>query len=83
MNAGRRPFTITQLRRDAVDGFWRARVTLGGHAVDVDRAAGSWLANVRRAPGARTFDRRDVLPDVAAALQAKVRPLERGAKVAR
>jgi hypothetical protein len=73
----RRPFTITQVRKDA-DGAWRARVTADGVSIDVDRRCGSWLATVRVAPGRRTFERRDVLPHVAAALQAKLPPEERG-----
>jgi hypothetical protein len=72
----RRPFTITMVRRDPEHGFWRARVT-NGTTVDVDRRDGSWKAEVRTAPGARTFVRREVMPRVAAALQERVRPLER------
>lgn len=74
-----RSLTITKLRRDA-DGFWRARVTgADGNTYDVDRRFGSWQADVRPYPHARSTVRRDVLAWVAAALQAKVRPLERRA----
>ncbi len=72
----RRAFTITCLQRDPDGGFWRARVT-NGVTIEVDRRFGSWQANVRSAPGARSFERRDVLPDVARALQEKVRPMDR------
>lgn len=72
----RRPFTITMVRRDPEHGFWRARVT-NGVTVDVDRRDGSWKAEVRTESGSRTFVRREVMPHVAAALQDRVRPLER------
>lgn len=72
----RRPFTITQVRRDD-EGVLRARVSTDGVSVDVDRSCGSWLADVRVAKGHRTFERREVLPHVAAALQAKVRRLDK------
>lgn len=60
----RRPFTITLVHKDP-EGFWRARVT-NGVTLDVDRRYGSWQCDVRV-----------VLPPVAAALQARERPLER------
>lgn len=72
----RRPFTITNVHRDPEHGFWRARVT-NGVTLDVDRRYGSWQADVRVKRGARTFTRQDVMPHVAAALQQRVRPLER------
>jgi hypothetical protein len=71
----RRAFTITLVRRDPEDGFWRARVT-NGVTIDVDRRFGSWQCEVRERPRSHTFVRRDVLPDVARALQERVRPLE-------
>ena len=82
MTTDRRPFTIICLRRDAEHGFWRARVT-NGVTIEVDRRYGSWQADVRSAPGARSFTRRDVLPDVAAALQARVRPTDDAERRAR
>ena len=69
--ADRRPFTITNLRQ--TDGYWQARVTAGGAGFDVDRKHGSWQLVIGK-------HRHDVKPDVAAALQAKVVPLERAAK---
>jgi len=72
----RRPFTITNLHRHPVHGFWMARVT-NGHTIEVDRRYGSWQAAVRDRPGARSKHREFVLPDVAAALQARVRVLEK------
>lgn len=78
----RRPFTITCVRRDPDHGFWRARVTIDGRTLDVDRRHGSWQANRRVRTGARTFTRCDVLPAVAAALQLRVRPLERAERAA-
>lgn len=77
----RRAFTITCLHRDPERGFWRARVT-NGATYDVDRSAGSWLADRRTRVGARTFTRCEVLPHVAAALQQRVRPLERAERQA-
>lgn len=68
---------VTQLRRDPTGGYWTARVSLDGTTIDVDRCDGSWMASVRRAPGHRTFVRREVLPFVAAVLQDRVRRLER------
>ena len=66
----RRPFTITQLRRHPELGFWQARITHQGEVFDVDCRFGSWQAP-------KGLSRVDVMPDVAGALQAKVRPLER------
>lgn len=75
--SAQRELTITKLER-APEGFWRARVTgADGVAVPVDRRYGAWFAEVRKAPRSRTMVRRDVLPHVAAALQAKVRPIEK------
>lgn len=68
---------VTQLQRHPEHGYWTARVSVGGTTVDVDCRDGSWLASVRRAPGHRTFVRREVLPFVAAALQERVRRAER------
>lgn len=79
--SARREFTITCVRRDPDHGFWRARVT-NGVTLDVDRRHGSWQSDVRDAPGSRSFHRRDVLPEVAAALQARVRPLEHAERAA-
>ena len=72
----RRPFTITKLERHP-EGYWTARVTCGGSTVEADDRYGSWQANVRIRPGARTFVRRFVLPHVAAELQRKVKAAER------
>lgn len=77
----RRPFTITLVHRDPEHGFWCARVT-NGQGYDVDRSAGSWLADRRTRVGSRTFTRCEVLPHVAAALQQRVRPLERAERQA-
>jgi hypothetical protein len=70
--------TITKLERDAAEGFWRARV----NGVPVDRRYGCWQSEVRAAPHSRDFVRRDVLPPVAAKLQAKVRPIEKAERLA-
>lgn len=67
---------VTKLERDPAAGFWRARVSVNGRTVRVDRRWGSWQAEVRTAAGARTFVRRDVLAPVAAELQRRVRPIE-------
>lgn len=79
--AERREYTITCVHRDPEQGFWRARVT-NGASYDVDRRYGSWQAEVRAAPRSHTFVRRDVMPQVARALQERVRPLERAEKAA-
>lgn len=72
----RRPFTITKVQRHPEGGHWTARVSCDGVTVDVDRRYGSWQANVRRSPGARSFARRFVLPHVAAELQRKISTAE-------
>jgi len=73
-----RELTITKLRRESGEEFWRANVTgPDGVTVAVDRQFGSWQGEVRTAKRSREFERRDVLAYVAAALQAKVRPIER------
>lgn len=66
----RRPFTITCVRRDPDRGYWTAHVVVDGRVHHVDRRYGSWHVVTRTA-------RREVLPDVARALQDRVRPLER------
>jgi hypothetical protein len=76
-------FTITKLARDPDHGYWTARVTpCGGTTVCVDRQFGSWQATVRDAPGLQSFHREFVLPPVAAALQERVRPIERAERAA-
>lgn len=72
----RRPFTITKLHQDE-DGVWRGRVTCDGDTIEVDREHGSWQANVTvkiptRGRPKLVEQRRDVLPHVAEALQAKL-----------
>lgn len=74
----RRPFTITLLRRDPEHGFWRARVT-NGTTIDVDRRHGAWQGEYE-IDG--VIERREVMPHVAAALQDRVRPLERAEQAA-
>lgn len=75
-----RRIIVTKLER-APEGFWRARVTVnGGETVDVDRRWGSWQAERRAQARSRTFTRHDLLPDVARALQDRVRPLEKQEK---
>lgn len=71
--AGRREFTITQVRRSE-DGHWLANVTpaSGAEGIEVNRQFGSWQVPVNG-----DGRRRDVLPHIAAALQERVRPLER------
>lgn len=76
---GRREFTITKLRLDD-DGVWRARVTVDGVGVDVDRLYGSW--RVPGDPARGTLDRQ-VHTYIALELAAKVRAIEnaRGPRV--
>lgn len=77
VSSTRRAFVITKLERHPEHGYWRARVTCEGVTLEVHRRFGSWLAEVRTAPRARTFNQREVLPHVAAELQRKVKRLER------
>jgi hypothetical protein len=63
---------VTKLAQNP-DGYWTANVSLNGQTVSVDDRDGSWLANVRPFPGARSFVRREVLPEIAALLQARKR----------
>lgn len=70
-----RELTITKLRRD--HGYWQARVTAGGRTINVDRRYGSWQAEPDNDYADGSGRRTDVLPYVAAALQAKVRPIEK------
>lgn len=72
----RRPFTITGLEFHE-DGYWTGRVTCDGVTVVVDNRHGSWMASVRIQPRARSFVQREVLPHIAAELQAKVRRAEK------
>ena len=69
------PFRITKLER--AERGWTAHVSVDGDTINVDCRYGSWQAQLRVRPGAREFVRRDLHPAVAAALQAKVRPLEK------
>lgn len=70
MKLGEREFRITCVERHPDDGYWMARV--GG--IQHDRRFGSWQVVV---PGQEN-QRREALPVVAAALQDKVRRLEKG-----
>lgn len=67
-------FQIRDLERvtplDNSRPYWSARVVRGTSSLDVDTRSGSWLATVKG-------HRCDIDPRVAAALQAKVRPLEK------
>lgn len=64
------------IRRDPAEGYWRARIidTETGHALDVHRRWGSWVAEAT-APG--TTHMRDIQAWIAAELQRRVRKLER------
>lgn len=66
---------ITKLERDPTGSYWTARATLGGETVCVDCRWGSWQI-VERVRG-REVARRDCVPALAAALQDRLRPLER------
>jgi hypothetical protein len=69
---GRREFTITKLRLDD-DGVWRARVTVDGTGVDVDRLYGSWRVPADPKHG---LPERQVHTYIAIELAAKVRAIE-------
>lgn len=73
----RRPFTITQVRRE--DGVWRARLTINGTGYEVDRAFGSW----RVTPEDESAGYIDIPHDLAGALQEKVHPIENAERIAR
>lgn len=57
-------------------GFWTATLDVDGIAYAVDRRFGSWQMAVAETPTQRAH-RKFVLPEVAAALQARVRREER------
>lgn len=62
---------ITRVRRHPEDGYWIARVTPeGGSTVDVHCKYGSWFVE-------QGGNQREVIPRVAAAIQERVRRLER------
>lgn len=69
--------TITDLRRHPKLGYWMAHVTDGYCSFDVDRRFGSWQVVI---PGEAGEYRREVLPEVAAALQAELPASERGGR---
>ena len=71
--SARRDFSITKVEI-APEGFYRARIVIDGTAYPVDRRYGSWALLCGET-------RREVLPYYAAALQARVRPLERREKM--
>lgn len=59
-------------------GVYGANVTNhDGEQLTVDRRYGSWQGDLRLAKGSRSFARVEVLPHVAAALQQRVRRLEK------
>lgn len=68
--------TITKLERNG-DGIWTARVSLNGQTINVDRRYGSWQALVPDERRGNKPVRREIRPEVAAALQDKVRPIEK------
>lgn len=76
-----RELTITKLEQVEENGrrFYRARVSAAGQTLPVHNRFGAWFGERRRAPRSRTMVMCDVQPYVAAALQAKVRPLEKKA----
>lgn len=70
----RRGLTITCLQKHPEHGYWTAHITANGVTLNVDRKHGSWLI-VEQANG---FERRrEVLPYVAEALQARLPMSER------
>jgi hypothetical protein len=64
-----RDFRITKLEVSP-EGFWRARITVDGVSYPVNRRFGAWEVLCGEV-------RRELLPQYAAALQTRVRPLER------
>ena len=69
--------TITSLERHPELGYWTAHVTDGHASFNVDRRYGSWQIVI---PGEDGEYRREVLPEVAAALQARLPEGERGGR---
>jgi hypothetical protein len=65
----RRDLTITKLERDD-EGHWRCRITVDGQTYSVHRKYGSWMHETED-------ERRHLSPDIAAAIQAKVYPIEK------
>jgi hypothetical protein len=68
--------TITDLQRHA-EGYWVARVSDEYTSFSVDRKAGSWQIVI---PAEGGEYRKDVLPHVARALQARLPASERGGR---
>lgn len=66
---------ITVLHRHPEHGHWTANVTADGTTRPVDCRWGSWQTEDKEG------NRYDVLPKIAEALQARVRPIERGERV--
>jgi hypothetical protein len=70
MRVGTKEFRITKVQRHPEEGYWTARVG----SVSFDRKYGSWQVTVKD-------ERREAMPQVAAALQDVVRRLERGERL--
>lgn len=70
-------FTVTQLEDS--EGFWRARVSVNGDSIEVDRKHGSW----RVTPAEGEVIAQGVPYALAVKLQEKVRPRERQQKIKR
>jgi hypothetical protein len=71
----RRDLTITKLERDE-KSFWKCNITTGGKTLLAHRKSGSWMLEDKDGL-------RELLPEIAALVQEKVRPLEKKERLAR
>lgn len=78
----RRPFTITKVEEHP-DGYWIANITINGVTYGANRRWGSWEILVRQRPRSHEWVRKHLMPEIAAAVQAKVRSAERARAIAK
>jgi hypothetical protein len=70
----RRDLTITKLERDD-KGFWKCNITADGVTVQAHCKFGSWLID------GEDGLMKEVMPDIAAKIQEKVRPIEKKERI--
>lgn len=75
--ASSREVIITKLQRDSEEGFWTCNITSGGKTHHALSRHGSWMID------AEDGLMKEVMPDVAAKIQEKVRPIEKKERIAR
>lgn len=71
--------TITKVERDP-RGFWTARVTADGETITVDNRIGPWTTPVdpHADHGSNKISRKELIPELASRLRARVRAAGRG-----